>query len=83
MEKRACVASLRISSFDFPFVVRHSCFFIDFNPHFAATPSQRIFSDKICCDLLEARLVASKFSTIVLGGTAALHAYRVWGAVIF
>ncbi|PWT87016.1 MAG: hypothetical protein C5B58_00495 [Acidobacteria bacterium] len=27
--------------------------------------------------------MASKFSTIVLGGTAALHAYRVWGAVIF
>jgi hypothetical protein len=42
-----------------------------------------IFSDKICCDLPEARLVASKFFTIVLGGTAALHAYRVWGAVIF
>jgi hypothetical protein len=32
---------------------------------------------------LEARLVASKFFKIVLGGTAALHAYRVWGAVIF
>jgi hypothetical protein len=41
------------------------------------------FSDKICCHLLEARLVASKFFTIVLGGTAALHAYRAWGAVIF
>jgi hypothetical protein len=41
------------------------------------------FSDKICCDLLEARLLGSKFFTIVLGGTAALHAYRVWGAVIF
>jgi len=41
------------------------------------------FSDKICCDLPEARLVASKFFKIVLGGTAALHAYRVWGAVIF
>jgi hypothetical protein len=41
------------------------------------------FSDKISCDLLQARLVASKFFTIVLGGTAALHAYRVWGAVIF
>jgi hypothetical protein len=27
--------------------------------------------------------LASKFSTIVLGGTAALHAYRAWGAVIF
>ena len=24
-----------------------------------------------------------KFSKIVLGGTAALHAYRVWGAVLF
>jgi hypothetical protein len=36
-----------------------------------------------CCDLLEARLVASKFFKIVLGGTAALHAHRVWGAVIF
>jgi len=43
----------------------------------------RIFSHKICCDLPEARLVASKFLKIVLGGTAALHAYRVWGAVIF
>jgi hypothetical protein len=43
----------------------------------------RIFSHKICCDLSEARLVASKFFKIVLGGTAALHAYRVWGAVIF
>ena len=43
----------------------------------------RIFSYKICCDLPEARLVASKFFKIVLGGTAALHAYRVWGAVIF
>jgi hypothetical protein len=43
----------------------------------------QIFSHKICCDLLEARLVASKFFKIVLGGTAALHAYRVWGAVIF
>jgi hypothetical protein len=50
-----------------------------FLPH----PSMRIFSHKICCDLPEARLVASKFLKIVLGGTAALHAYRVWGAVIF
>ena len=33
----------------------------------------QIFSYKICCDLPEARLVASKFSKIVLGGTAALH----------
>jgi len=45
--------------------------------------SLQIFSHKICCDLPEARLVASKFFKIVLGGTAALHAYRVWGAVIF
>jgi len=30
-----------------------------------------------------AELVPSKISTIVLGGTAALHAYRVWGAVLF
>ena len=50
-----------------------------FQPH----PSVRIFSHKICCDLPEARLVGSKFFKIVLGGTAALHAYRVWGAVIF
>jgi hypothetical protein len=28
-------------------------------------------------------LVASKFLKIVLGGTAALHTYLVWGAVIF
>jgi Protein of unknown function (DUF4230) len=41
------------------------------------------FSDKICCHQPKARLVASKFSTIVLGGTAALHAYRAWGAVLF
>jgi hypothetical protein len=41
------------------------------------------FFDKICCHQPKARLVASKFSTIVLGGTAALHAYRVWGAVLF
>jgi hypothetical protein len=55
-------------------------------PHslfFTLHPSVRIFSHKICCDLPEARLVASKFFKIVLGGTAALHAYRVWGAVIF
>ena len=57
----------------------HSSFVIFFQPY----PSVRIFSDKICCDLPEARLVASKFFKIVLGGTAALHAYRVWGAVIF
>jgi hypothetical protein len=50
---------------------------------FCCVLSIKFFSDKICCDLLEARLVASKFFTIVLGGTAALHAYRVWGAVIF
>ena len=31
----------------------------------------------------ETSLTALKFSTIVLGGTAALHAYRAWGAVIF
>ena len=35
------------------------------------------------CHQPEARLVASKFSTIVLGGTAALHACRAWGAVLF
>jgi hypothetical protein len=39
--------------------------------------------DKICCHQPKARLVASKFSTIVLGGTAALHASRAWGAVLF
>ena len=38
---------------------------------------------KICCDRLKARLVTSKFSKIVLGGTAAPYAHRVWGAVIF
>ncbi len=56
---------------------------IHFVRHFDVLESIQIFSDKICCDLLEARLVASKFFKIVLGGTAALHAYRVWGAVIF
>jgi hypothetical protein len=58
-------------------------FAIDFIWHFCWHALHANFSDKICCDLLEARLVASKFFTIVLGGTAALHAYRVWGAVIF
>jgi hypothetical protein len=38
---------------------------------------------KICCDWLKARLVTSKFSKIVLGGTAAPYTRRVWGAVIF
>jgi hypothetical protein len=33
---------------------------------------QKIFY-KSCCDWLEARLGDSKFFTIVLGGTAALH----------
>src|SRR5207245_5321624 len=32
------------------------------------------FHIKSCCHQPEARLVASRFSTIVLGGTAALHA---------
>jgi hypothetical protein len=41
------------------------------------------FFNKICCYQPKARLVPSKFSTIVLGGTAALHAYRAWGAVLF
>lgn len=63
------------------FVIRHSLHssFVFFSPR----PSMRIFSHKICCDLPQARLVASKFFKIVLGGTAALHTYRVWGAVIF
>jgi len=65
------------------FVIRHSRFVIHFIGQFCCVLSVKFFSDKICCDLLEARLVASKFFTIVLGGTAALHAYRVWGAVIF
>jgi hypothetical protein len=38
---------------------------------------------KFCCEPAEPRLVALSFLTIVLGGTAALHAYRAWGAVIF
>jgi hypothetical protein len=58
-------------------------FIIELISHFVVTSPARIFSDKICCDLLEARLVASKFFTVVLGGTAALHIHRVWGAVIF
>jgi hypothetical protein len=58
-------------------------FVIDFPLSFRRHAAHANFSDKICCDLMEARLVASKFFTIVLGGTAALHAYRVWGAVIF
>src|SRR4030095_15070340 len=43
----------------------------------------RKFWLKFCCQRSKPRLEAGKFSTIVLGGTAALHAYRVWGAVIF
>jgi len=38
---------------------------------------------EFCCQRAQPRLEPWKFSTIVLGGTAALHAYRVWGAVIF
>jgi hypothetical protein len=63
-----------------------SSFVIHFIPHsffLSPRPSMRIFSHKICCDVPQARLVGSKFFKIVLGGTAALHAYRVWGAVIF
>src|SRR2546430_12081066 len=41
------------------------------------------FHIKSCCHQPKARLVASRFLTIVLGGTAALHVHRVWGAVIF
>ena len=58
-------------------------FIVDFHLLICCHGTHANFLDKICCDLLEARLVASKFFTIVLGGTAALHAYRVWGAVIF
>jgi len=72
----------RVLSFEFPssFDIRASSLISSVN---LSRPECRNFSDKICCDLLEARLVASKFFKIVLGGTAALHAYRVWGAVIF
>jgi energy-converting hydrogenase Eha subunit A len=38
---------------------------------------------KFSCERLQPRLLALSFLTIVLGGTAALHAYRAWGAVIF
>jgi hypothetical protein len=38
---------------------------------------------KILLPAGETSLKRWKFSTIVLGGTAALHAYRAWGAVIF
>jgi len=77
---------LESSSFKHSDLFRHSRLVIHFIPHylfFQPHPPVRIFSHKICCDLPEARLVASKFFKIVLGGTAALHAYRVWGAVIF
>ena len=40
-------------------------------------------SAKFCCERAEPRLLGLSFLTIVLGGTAALHAYRAWGAVIF
>src|SRR3981081_4291000 len=36
-----------------------------------------------CCQDRKARLLAAQFWKIVLGGTAALHAPRVWGAVSF
>ena len=49
----------------------------------AAVKPREIFLYEIGCHWPHARLVASKFSTIVLGGTAALHTYRMWGAVIF
>jgi hypothetical protein len=66
---------------DSSFIIRIPSF--TFARHHDAAGLPRNFSYKICCDLLEARLVATKFFTIVLGGTAALHTYRVWGAVIF
>jgi hypothetical protein len=44
---------------------------------------EKIFVRNFVCQQPEPRLEAWKFSTIVLGGTAALHAYRAWGAVIF
>ena len=53
----------------------------DLNPRISAT--EKMKPNEICCHSLEARLVASKFSAIVLGGTAAPYARRVWGAVIF
>jgi hypothetical protein len=49
------------------FVIRHLCFVIHLVRHFVVTGSTRIFSDKICCDLLEARLVASKFFRLFWG----------------
>src|SRR5436190_4179192 len=81
-----CHLSIRIC-----FVIRHSCFVIKFHSSFANhfinqfcyVLSLEIFQIKFCCDLLKPRLLASKFFTIVLGGTAALHIHRVWGAVIF
>jgi hypothetical protein len=75
---------LEPSSFKHSGLFRHSSFTSFLIRHFfSPRPSMRIFSHKICCDLPEARLIGSKFFKIVLGGTAALHAYRVWGAVIF
>src|SRR5207253_1291223 len=76
------------SSFKHSGLFRHSSLVLRHSLHssfviFPPSSSVRIFSYKICCDLPEIRLVASKFFKIVLGGTAALHAYRVWGAVIF
>jgi hypothetical protein len=52
----------------------------------AAAELYENFSKILCRILLpadETSLRSLKFSTIVLGGTAALHAYRPWGAVIF
>ena len=74
---------LRHLSIRICFVIRHSCFVIHFINQFCYVLSLEIFQIKFCCDLLKPRLLASKFFTIVLGGTAALHIHRVWGAVIF
>src|SRR5204863_2222487 len=43
----------------------------------------KIFVQNFVCQQTEPRLVGLKFFTIVLGGTAALHVYRAWGAVVF
>jgi hypothetical protein len=75
--------ALLVWLFETSFINWRSCFGIRFGLLFCCHRIHANFSDKICCHLLEARLVASKFFTIVLGGTAALHAYRAWGAVIF
>ncbi|PYK54886.1 MAG: hypothetical protein DME48_06500 [Verrucomicrobia bacterium] len=58
-------------------------FIVDFHLLICCHGTHPNFLDKILLRSAGSSFSSSKFFTIVLGGTAALHAYRVWGAVIF